>query len=97
MPLVPLLVFYSVMPKCDSPFALIQTIQIRFYPHQADLIGAALGKLITVVIIELLIAPLVKRIAYFLHKLIVEIEVMQNRKSHSKRFLCFKEMPDIRP
>ena len=39
----------------------------------------------------------VERVAYLLHKLVVEIEIVQDRKAHPERFLRLDQVADVRP
>ena len=45
--------------------------------------------------IKFLISALVKSISDLLHKVVIEIEIMENRKAHTKGFACLEEMADV--
>jgi hypothetical protein len=55
----------------------------------------ALAKNIAILLIEALEISAVKGFSYLLCKVVVEIEIMNNSKSHSKRFLCLDKMSDV--
>ena len=59
------------------------------------LVLAALCKLESVFVIKFLVSVLIKRVADFLHKLVIEIEVMKHRKTHTERLLCLEKVTDI--
>lgn len=46
--------------------------------------------------VEFLVFALIESVADLLHKLVIEIKVMKNAKTHSERFLSLKEMSYIR-
>ena len=45
--------------------------------------------------VEFLVSALVKSVSDLLHKVIIEIEIMENRKAHTKGFACLEEMTDV--
>jgi hypothetical protein len=45
--------------------------------------------------VEFLVSALVKSISDLLHKVIIEIEIMKNRKAHTKGFAGLEEMTDV--
>ena len=55
----------------------------------------ALAKNIAILLIEALEISAVKRLANFSGKIVVEIEVVSNGKSHTERLLCLYKMADI--
>ena len=59
------------------------------------LVLAALRERVVIFLIKLLVFSLIKSIAYFLHKLIIEIEIMKNGKTHSKCLASLEKMADI--
>ena len=56
----------------------------------------ALAKNIAILLIEALEISAVKRLANFSGKIVVEIEVVSNGKSHTERLLCLYKMTNVR-
>ena len=67
----------------------------RFFA--ASSVRTAVCQKIMIAFVELAVSSLVECVAYLLHKLVIEIEIMQNRKPHAERLLCLEEVADIRP
>ena len=59
------------------------------------LVFSSLAELDSVFVIEFLVAALVKSIADFLHKLVIEIKVMKNGKAHAESLFCLEKMANI--
>ena len=60
------------------------------------LVFSSLGKKITVFVIKLLESSLVKRPSYLFHKVVIEVKIVKNGKTHTKCLACLEKVPDIR-
>lgn len=58
-------------------------------------IRTTLCELVVVLVIEFLECALVKRVADLLHKVVIEIKVMQNSKAHTEHLLSLEKVADI--
>ena len=57
----------------------------------------SLGQKLAVIVSELGKFSRIKSIAYFLHQLVVEMQVVDNHKPESQRLLSFQQVADIGP
>ena len=59
------------------------------------LVLASFSKKVLILMVKFLESALIKCLTNFLHKLVVEIEVMKHRKTHSKCLTGLEKMSDV--
>ena len=62
--------------------------------HGKDLIDT-LCELVYPLAVECLKLTVIECLSDFFHKLVIEIEVVQNTKAHTEQLTCLKQMTDI--